>query len=278
MYQEHYLKALNPVSGDLKANLLRELRSFFSLTLSDEEIYRVCKEAPEAILREWKSRRIDPKDRAAVTAFYVDTNLYCYELLALEIDAPVYRQQQLVEFVNLLKRHGKLQGVDYGSGIGTLGIYLNRNGVRCDFADVSRTNLSFISQRLRDRGISGPRMIHLLSEALPSDQYDFITAFDVIEHVTDPVAMIREMTGKLKYGGLFIFNLLYDNDDDTPHLLQDPNLVRKNIRGFGMRKIGTLGEFKIYQKVKRPDFVNWIIFQADSVFWDIREKLRSLKT
>lgn len=272
MYQTKYLETLNPGSGALKANLLSELRSYCHLTLNDDELYEACKKAPEAILQEWRERKINPSDKAAVTAFYVDTKLYCYELLALEIDAPIYRQEQLVSFVDLLKKHGKLRGLDYGSGIGSLGIYLNRNEIHCDFADVSETNLNFISERLKRRNLSGPRLINLIKEEVPSNQYDFFTAFDVLEHVTDPLAFVSELASKLREGGFFIFNLL-GGEHDTPHLVRDPNLLRKNIRGFGMRKIGAIGEFKVYQKVKSPAIVNQLLRWADSLFWSFREKV-----
>ncbi len=276
-YQDHYLKALNPTTGDLKKNLLSELRVYLSLSEDDSELYEICKKAGEAILKEWKARKINPADKAAVTAFYVDMKLYCYELLALEIDAPIYRQEQLVAFVELLKKHGKTKGIDYGSGIGTLGIYLNKNGISCDFADVSETNLKFIAERLHRRGLNQSQLINLTREELPTDQYDFITAFDVIEHIAAPLSFIGDATARLRNGGLFIFNLL-GGEDDTPHILRDLNLIRKNIRGFGLTKIGTIGEFKIYQKIKRPNFINELLRGADSVFWAFREKVEALKS
>lgn len=275
-YQEQYLKAMNPASGDLKANLISELRSYFRLSVSDDELYETCKNAPESILLEWKSRKINSADKAAVTSFYVDTNLYCYELLVLEIEAPLYRQEQLTSFVKLLKKHQKLRGIDYGSGIGSLGIYLNQNGIQCDFADVSAINLGFISERLKRRSLNGPRLIHLTQEGVQPNQYDFITAFDVIEHVVDPLGFVGDLTSKLREDGVFIFNLL-GGEGDTPHILHDLNLIRKNIRGFGMKKIGAIGEFKIYQKVRRPEFVNGLLRAADSLFWDFRDKIKALK-
>src|SRR5687767_5661529 len=102
-YDSHYLKSLNPKPGDLKANLLEELRSYLQVPARDEELYAVCKNATQLILEEWRKRGIDPKDKDAVTRFYVDTKLYCYELLTLEIEAPKYRQDQLKNFAEFLK-------------------------------------------------------------------------------------------------------------------------------------------------------------------------------
>jgi SAM-dependent methyltransferase len=275
MYQPHYLSAINPHAGDLKTNLLSELRSYLRIQgESDEDLYRKCQDAGRTIFDEWRRLKIDPKDKKAVTQFYLDTTLYCYELIGLEIDVTEPRQEQLQTFVKVLKESKKLYGCDYGSGVGTLGIYFNKNGIHCDFADVSETNLKFIAERLKARQIRGPKLIALLEEELPENHYDFITAFDVIEHVTDPVEVVQHLSTRLKTGGFLIFNLLYHNEEGTPHLLQDPNLIRKNIRSFGFKKVTSIGEFKIYQKVSRPTFLNSAIHLTDSVFWDFKDKMK----
>lgn len=272
-----YDSALNYAPGNLAANLLAELRQYTGSTASDDELLAQCRAATAAINEEWRAKKIDPKDKEAVTRFYVETSLYCYELIGIEIDTAPARQELLAHLTALLKQHGKLHGCDYGSGVGTLGIYLNRNGIQCDFADVSPKNLGFVKQRLERRGITGRTLYPLMNEKLPAGKYDFITAFDVIEHVADPEALLTELVSKLKTDGLLIYNLIYNNEPDTPHVLQDPNIVRKKIRGLGMTMVGTLEEFKIYRKVDRPALMNRAIELADRAFWDLREWLRAKK-
>jgi 2-polyprenyl-3-methyl-5-hydroxy-6-metoxy-1,4-benzoquinol methylase len=276
-YQAHYLQALNPAPGALKHNLLEELRRHLSLDLSDDALYARCKSASEDLLKEWRARKINPQDRDAVTRFYAETQLYLFELIALEIDATDYRQTQLKELAKFLRSQGKARGLDYGSGIGTLGLYLNRNGIQCDFADVSKTNLGFVRARLESRGLKAPRLTHLLTESLPAGGYDFVTAFDVLEHVTDPVGLIGEISSRLGDGGIFIFNLLCEEEEDTLHILRDLNPIRKSIRGFGLKKLTAFGEFKVYQKVRRPALVNSLLRGVDSAFWEFRETVRGLR-
>ncbi len=278
IYQDHYLNALNPLpGGDLKSNLLNELKSYLQISIDEEALYQTCQQATETILNNWQARKINPADAKAVTSFYTDMNLYCYELIGLEIDAPPYRQEQLKQFVELLKDKKKTHGCDYGSGIGTLGIYLNQNSLPCDFADVSDINLGFISARLRQRKLSEAKTINLTREPLANQYYDFITAFDVLEHVANPVELIQEIHSKLQMGGLFIFNLIYHDEENTPHILRDPNPIRKNIRGFGFKKLPAIGEFKIYQKVDRPVFLNALIRILDGAFWSFKAKIQSYK-
>lgn len=270
-----YEKMLNAGPGDLKSSALGELKSFLGLNLTDAEIYQRCKGATEAILTEWREKSINPRDEKKVTQFYQDTQNYCYELIGLEIDAPAARRQQLEDIAQFLARRGNSKGCDYGSGVGTLGIYLNRRGLVCDFADVSETNLAFVRQRLKQRGIQGASAYHLMSQDLPDDSYDFITSFDVLEHVPDPVALIGKITSKLRPGGLFLFNVLCEEEENTPHILHDINLIRKNIRQFGLEKRDQLGEFKVYEKTSRPAILNKAIHAFDCVFWEARERLRS---
>jgi 2-polyprenyl-3-methyl-5-hydroxy-6-metoxy-1,4-benzoquinol methylase len=276
-YQDHYKAALNPISGDLKLNLLRELKSYLKISTDEETVYKTCQQATQNILDNWQKQKINPTDATAVSSFYTNMDLYCYELIGLEIDAPVYRQEQLKQFVELLKNNKRLRGCDFGSGIGTLGIYLNQNGVQCDFADVSDINLDFISARLQQRNLKGVKTINLNREQLPAEHYEFITAFDVLEHVANPIEIIQEIHSKLRVDGLFIFNLIYHNEENTPHILGDPNPIRKSIRGFGFRKLTSIGEFKVYKKVDRPAFVNSTIRALDEVFWNFKTKVQTYK-
>lgn len=102
IYEKHYEAAMNYRPGDLKANLLAELRSYLNLgPVNDDELFRDCKGATDAILQSWRSRKINPKNKEAVTQFYVETPLYCYELIGFEIDTPLHRQKQLEDFAKL---------------------------------------------------------------------------------------------------------------------------------------------------------------------------------
>ena len=82
-YQEHYKQALNPIPGDLKLNLLKELKSYLQISTDENSIYKTCQQATQSILEDWQKRKINPTDSVAVTSFYTDMNLYCYELIEI---------------------------------------------------------------------------------------------------------------------------------------------------------------------------------------------------
>lgn len=268
--------------GNLAETSVQELGEFFGLSDSTDRIRGRCETATQDILGEWKASKISPTDREAVLKFYQETRLYCYELIGLEYQFGEHRAKQVFKIAEMIKKirgsQSNLLGCDFGSGVGTLGIYFNRQGLPCDFADVSQLNLDFISQRLKRRGIVRCKTILLDGEisnrALEANRYDFITAFDVLEHAVDPKELLRSMVSKLKVGGLLVFNLLYDNEEGTPHILRDPNLIRTEIRGMGMAKVGSVGEFKVYQKKSRWPVTNALLRGLDKVFWTIKDGVK----
>ena len=145
-----------------------------------------------------------------------------------------------------------------------------RSGVQCEFADVSKTNLGFIERRLKNRGLESQTYL-LPGAKIEANAYDFVLAMDVLEHVPDPVEKLKEIRNFLKPGGVVLFNVITsDSDDDPLHIMQDPTLIRKQVRGLGYAKIGSIGEFKIYQRVERPQILNHVLRALDSAFWSFR--------
>ncbi len=273
-YLPEYQSALNPAPGALATNLLKELREHLGEKADDAELLERCRAATRRIDESWSSQKIDPKDAQRVERFYAENNLYCYELVGLEIDFSEDRQKLLLDLMGILKKRGATKGIDIGSGVGTWGILLNRNGMSCDFGDISPPNLEFVAKRLAKRGIQGARTFDLRTQEPERAQYDFVTAFDVLEHAADPVPLLKKMIGYLKPGGVLLFNLVCADHDESLHLLKNPNVIRKVIRGFGTRKIDQLSEFKIYERVARPAWMDTAIGAFDSAFWEARTFIR----
>jgi len=253
-----------------KSELLSELKKFLQIDQPLDEIYKKCQVAALELNDEWANRGINPEDKKAVTQFYLDTNLYCYELIGLEIDTPVERIELLKKLASRMKENGKIHGCDYGSGVGTLGLFFHEQGIHCDFADVSELNLKFIRERLKRRNLSGFKTYQIPQEHIPDGSCDFITVFDVFEHVVDPLDHMKTLRRKLKLGGWLIFNLIYHDYSNTPHILRDPTPIRKNIRGLGYKFVSKLNEFKIYQRVDRSGVMNSLVKLADTAFWTLR--------
>ena len=80
--------------------------------------------------------------------------------------------------------------LDYGCGIGSDGLMLLEAGYRVEFADFDNPSTAYLRWRLERRGLDAP--VHDLDQAVPGG-FDAAFAFDVLEHVREPWAFLREM-------------------------------------------------------------------------------------
>jgi SAM-dependent methyltransferase len=105
--------------------------------------------------------------------------------------------------------------LDYGCGIGSDGLLLLEAGYRVEFADFDNPSVEYLRWRLAKRGLAAP--IHDLEQGVPGG-FDAAYAFDVIEHVPDAFAFLREMEQRAK---LVVVNFLEPEpgDQDLHHEL-----------------------------------------------------------
>jgi SAM-dependent methyltransferase len=80
--------------------------------------------------------------------------------------------------------------LDYGCGIGSDGLMLLETGYRVEFADFDNPSTDYLRWRLEHRGLEAA--VHDLDREVPGG-FDAAYSFDVIEHVPDPFAFLREM-------------------------------------------------------------------------------------
>jgi len=98
--------------------------------------------------------------------------------------------------------------LDYGCGIGSDGLLLAEAGYAVEFADFDNPSARYLRWRLENRGIDAP--VHDLDRHVPGG-FDAGFAFDVIEHVDDPFAFLREMERR---ADLVMVNFLEPEPDD----------------------------------------------------------------
>lgn len=107
-------------------------------------------------------------------------------------------------FLALLDRHlgpgdGSRRVLDVGCGTGTMLGYLSRYG-EAEGIDADPEAIRFC----RERGVDRVRQVE--PGPLPHDSgtFDLVTALDVIEHVDDDIALLREMARVLGPGGMLL--------------------------------------------------------------------------
>jgi SAM-dependent methyltransferase len=110
-----------------------------------------------------------------------------------------------------------LKGLDIGCGAGVLQAQIEAATIwTLDGADVNRAALT------QNTGGRGRVLLYDIRERRPelAGSYDFITMFDVIEHIAEPVPFIEAAAAHLKPGGMAFINVpalqaLYSPYDDA---------------------------------------------------------------
>ena len=136
--------------------------------------------------------------------FYLTSRGYLYNLTAFAMTGT--KLPYLQELVRRVPRGARL--LDYGCGIGSDGLLLLEAGYRVEFADFDNPSVEYLRWRLRRRGLDAP--VHDLAKGVPGG-FDAAYAFDVIEHVPDAFAFLREMEQRAK---LVVVNFLEPEPGD----------------------------------------------------------------
>lgn len=139
-------------------------------------------------------------------AFYRRSEAYLYDLTAFAMSET--KVPYLEELTRAVAPGARV--LDYGCGIGSDGLALAELGYRVEFADFQNPSTRYLRWRLERRGLGAP--VHDLGAGGPPKGYDLAYAFDVVEHVDDPVGLLVELERR---AALVLVNLLEPVADDT---------------------------------------------------------------
>ena len=130
---------------------------------------------------------------------YRSSEAYLYNLTAFAMT--LTKVPYLEDLTEVVPPPARL--LDYGCGIGSDGLALIEAGYEVAFADFANPSAEYLRWRLERRGVEA-EVYDLDSARIPSG-FDAAYAFDVIEHVDDPVAFLEVMESKAR---LVVVNLL----------------------------------------------------------------------
>jgi 2-polyprenyl-3-methyl-5-hydroxy-6-metoxy-1,4-benzoquinol methylase len=103
-------------------------------------------------------------------------------------------------------------------------------------ADISGPLLSFARWRFQQRALRA-QIVDLKCDKLPENAYDIATAFDVLEHVPDPISVLRDLHRCLSPDGVLMLNLPGPEVGDRPmHYAHDENALLAEAAGMGFRQ------------------------------------------
>jgi ubiquinone/menaquinone biosynthesis C-methylase UbiE len=127
--------------------------------------------------------------------------------------------------------------LDFGGGTGSNIILFNKHGFDCTIADVSTSLLNFAKWRFERRGIN-VKIIDTKVQELPAEEYDFVTAVEILEHVTNPVEIMRKIVKATKPGGIIVAWIPFFEDDLRPmHVTTDVNIAERFVSELGLEEV-----------------------------------------
>lgn len=196
---------------------------------SPADVLRKMATGEDDFNRLWHETRADAGDESSLTAFYRDQFVEAYELANWHCGrtkgtVPLHYARAALLATEL----GLRRTLDFGSGIGTGSLALATVGCEVHSADIARQLLDFVEFRMTRRRFT-PTLIDLAANEKPrSAYYDLITCFDVLEHVPDQLAKVRELTTYLKTGGYLLVNFFRDaiGDEHAMHVSSAGNWLR----------------------------------------------------
>jgi mycofactocin glycosyltransferase len=219
---------------DLRESSLAELVIYLKLSgVAELEAWR--QKAAKAAEADWES--LDPTDPRAVERFYDNCQLELYNLLMWHTLAEDNAPLAYVAALQFAKQHGCRTSLDFGSGVGSGGILFARNEFDTTIADISSPLLKFSQWRAEQRKLP-VKAIDLKIAKLPAEQFDFITAMDVFEHLVDPRETAQEVCASLKPGGILFGRFHADpNDKHVTHIVRDFKPTFARLAELGMREV-----------------------------------------
>ncbi len=228
-----WLKALLlPGESDPVESALRELSEYFCI--SRKEALSRCENAVAESKREWEAvARQTPEQ---IKDFYRTTRSYVFEHVWWHATDPAIGIANS-EILNFAMKRGAKSYLDFGAGVGANALLFARHGFAVTLADISTSMLKFAQWRLQRRGIKA-ELIDLNRQQLPDNEFDFVTAIDVCEHLPRPAVELKQISRSMKIGGAMVFNCRTGEDENRPmHVLKTANPVRRALRSCGFREI-----------------------------------------
>ena len=236
--------------SDLRASLIRELAEY--LGYPEKQVFERCRVGAGELAGAWQAAA--PRGAEQVSEFYRQNDAYLYDLTwwhALADDDSALSQ---VEALELARGYRARTVLDFGSGIGSLGLLLARNGLDVTLAEINPALNDYARWRFERRGLSA-RFLDVGAEELPEAAFDFVSAVDVLEHVPDPRSVLLSLAAALRPGGTLFIHLPIEADSSRPmHLWHDPETLLRHLGEAGLWPARIEGPVLVLRRGRAPRY------------------------
>lgn len=240
---------LLPGKKRLEESIVHELAQYFGL--KEDHVRAKCVNATEDLARQWKQR--DTQTEKEITEFYVDIAPPIYPFELMWYHSMHFERTSLDALIGMkyALKLGYEKCLDFGCGVGSHGIVFKKNGFEVTLYDISKELLDFAKWRFRIRGLD-TRFIDTETK-IPKNYFEIVIAFDVLEHVPDPIRILGLLNNSLLTGGILCITMPEVPDPEHPlHISYYSKEIREEMDRLGLLMIEKVWNGRIYQKFDSP--------------------------
>jgi len=227
-----WTELMAPEGGTIREQLVREAAEF--LGFPEDTAWQRLRGAGERFRDEWMQTVPNPADADSLARFYNQSDTELFELIEWHSTDPIHYRTLIVRDY-AAARPGRAC-LDYGSGIGSDAIVFAEAGFDVTLADISDVLLAFAAFRCRRRGFT-VRTIDLKKEAVPHSAFDVALCFDVLEHIPQPLKVVRTLHRALRDDGLIVLHAPFGEDDVHPMHVVHHDVVTPRLRSIGFQPV-----------------------------------------
>lgn len=154
-------------------------------------------------------RESNPSSDDQIERFYSETNAYIFDLMREATSEIRYQWRSAV--IDALNQHwgrpSEARLLDYGAGLGSDTLYFAERCRAALYYDLPGVTSEFAVKRFARHKVP---VTCITNTRLYDTEFDAVVAFDVLEHLVDPLAHLDEMVRLTKFGGMLFLTESFD--------------------------------------------------------------------
>jgi len=233
-----------PISRQKQIDRDEELAYLTGVSL--EDVQKIVIASPETIAI-YKGDGSDIQTPEDVVALYHDFSyIHWIGYLKTIMSTSMYKRgKALFPFLNSMKEKKCL---DYGSGVGSHSIVLAELGNDISILDVEGPALDFAQKRIKARGHK-ITTVYTENSVLPEATFDVILNIECLEHVPNPMEVMKDMHRSLKQGGLLYLRYSTMVKDSSGHFRSSITEIKSFVPAFLEEHFENISP-RVYKKIK----------------------------